>query len=364
MFDHLDDPIPFEPDARLHDAVVRRGLHLRRRRRTAVGGVATVGVAALGAVALAGRVERRLDDLQHVEVTSLPADEVSSLTEPTTLLLVGSDTDVGLGAGEAAIDRGRADSVLLVRIDPGRGVASLLPVPRDLWVDAPGVGPVRVAQAFEVGGPDLLIDAIGQDLGIVVDRYVEVDFAGAVAIGDALGGLRLSFDHPVRDRQTGLELDAGCRTVGGTELLALGRARQLEERIDGTWRKDPTSDLGRIERQQAIAAAVVDELTELDVARPDQLVELVDQVVEHVVLDARTTLTDLVAIVRALRDVDIASLRLPVTDAVIGGAAVLELGDATSVLQAFREGSPEVPPFEATPPEVQGSPRSVVPAAC
>lgn len=366
MFDHLDDPIPFEPDARLHDAVVRRGRRLRHRRRLAVGSVASAGLAVAGVANAGLRLDRQLDDVQHVEVASLPPDEAPPLAEPTTLLLVGSDAGVVSPAtGEAEIDRRRADSILLVRIDPDRDAVVLLPLPRDLWLDAPGRGPMRLAAIFEVGGPELLVATIRDGLGISVDRYAEAGFDGATAIADAIGGLRLSFDLSVRDRMTGLELAPGCHTLGGDELLALGRSRHLEQLVGDRWEPDPTSDLGRIERQQALASAMVVALADLDARRPGELLRLADEVVDHLVVDQRTSGRDLTAMVRAMQEADsVASVRLPVTDAVIDGAAVLELGDASWTLDAFRRAHVDGTAPVADPGVWVGSPAAVVPVPC
>ncbi|HET7846341.1 MAG TPA: LCP family protein, partial [Acidimicrobiia bacterium] len=71
---------------------------------------------------------------------------VDALTQPTgealTFLVVGSDSREGLEDlehfGDFAGSRG--DVVMLVRVDPAKGSAQMLSIPRDLWVDIPGHG--------------------------------------------------------------------------------------------------------------------------------------------------------------------------------------------------------------------------------
>jgi len=363
VFDHLDDPVPYEPSEALHAAVVRRGRSRRRRHRLAVGGASTVAALAVGAVGGAALIDRRLDDLQHVDVAALGDDAGSPRTEPTTLLLVGVDSDAGLAAPDPARPpSGRTDAVVVVRVDPGRHVVSVLPLPRDLWVELPGLGRDRLANARERGGPDLLIATLQADLGIEVDRYAETDFAGAVAIGDALGGARLAFDHPVRDAPTGLSLDAGCQTVAGGDLLALGRARHLAEEVDGTWRNDPTSDLGRIERQQAVLGSVLAELLDLSARDPLELARVVDEVIEHLTVDSSTTPGDLLDLARATQGAPVVSRRLGVVDAVRDGKAVLELVSPDDpALEALRNGSRPAP---GEAPAGSAGPAPVVPTAC
>ncbi|MEZ5140225.1 MAG: LCP family protein [Acidimicrobiales bacterium] len=244
MFDHLDDPVPYEPSEALRAAVVRAGRSRRRRHRLAVGGASTVAALAVGAVAGAALIDRRLDDLQHVDVAALGDGDGDPRTEPTTLLLVGVDSDAGLATPDPIRPpSGRTDAIVVVRVDPAREVVSVLPLPRDLWVELPGHGRDRLANARERGGPDLLIATLQADLGIEVDRYAETDFAGAVAIGDALGEARLAFDHRSGARRPA---SPRCRVPDRRRRgpLALGRARHLAEEVDGTWRSDPTSTSG------------------------------------------------------------------------------------------------------------------------
>src|ERR1051325_6310725 len=70
---------------------------------------------------------------------------------PQTILLVGSDRrhgDKKLGL------KPRSDTIMLVRIDPGKGVA-LFSLPRDLKVAIPGHGEDKINVPYEVGGPRL-----------------------------------------------------------------------------------------------------------------------------------------------------------------------------------------------------------------
>ena len=48
---------------------------------------------------------------------------------------MGSDS-----RGKSALSGARADSILLVRTDPGKHLISMLSIPRDLYVPIPGHG--------------------------------------------------------------------------------------------------------------------------------------------------------------------------------------------------------------------------------
>ena len=69
-------------------------------------------------------------------------------------LLVGSDSraqgDPNTGDGSADIGQ-RSDTIMVLRYDKASGDASLLSIPRDLWVDIPGRGNQRVNAAYNDG---------------------------------------------------------------------------------------------------------------------------------------------------------------------------------------------------------------------
>ena len=245
----------------------------------------------------------------------------------------------------------------------------MLSIPRDLLAHIPGYGLQRINAAYAYGGPGLLVDTIDQNLGIEVDRYIETDFRGAAVVGDALGGLSLSFPAPVRDRQTGLDLRAGCTELDGSQLLALARSRHLRYLEDGQWKADGTSDLGRMIRQQAIGSALLQRLTDRDLSDPVELNRLLDAVVDEVIVDSGTTGDELLALFRGIEGSSPISLRYPLADLLYEGAAVLELGPgADQVTAAFLDGA-EPQPLSAptadhpTPADVEPSTTTTVLAA-
>src|SRR4029077_11443630 len=135
--------------------------------------------------------------------------------------------------------------------------------PRDLWVSIAGTGSnERINTAYSVNdGPQRLIDTLRQDFGITINHYVELDFKSFKGIVDAVGGVPMSFQTPMRDRNSGLYVDtAGCTTLDGDQALAFARSRHLEY-MDSKlkWVSDPSADLGRINRQQVFLQHVIDQ---------------------------------------------------------------------------------------------------------
>ena len=55
------------------------------------------------------------------------------------------------GAGGGA----RSDTIMLVRLDPGKEATAIMSLPRDLKVEIPGHGTDKINAAYELGGPQL-----------------------------------------------------------------------------------------------------------------------------------------------------------------------------------------------------------------
>ncbi len=353
MFDHLDDPQPYVPSDGLRPAVGRRARSLKRRRRLAASSAAAVVLVVVGiagAVATATMVDHKLEQVRTIDVAGLR--QTAEPGDPKVVLFVGVDSDEGLDAAERT-GPFRGDTILLARIDPGHETLTVLPIPRDLLVDIPGHGEGRINEAIAAGGPDLLIEAIHQNLGIEVDHYLQSDFHGAIAIGEAVGGLELAFPSPVRDRHTGFEAAAGCAKLDGPQLLALARARHLDYLQDGVWKRDPTSDLGRMERQQAVGAALLAQLAKVDASDPLELNRLLDAAVDELTMDEQTSPDELLGLFRGIEGSDYEALRYPVTDHTTDeGAMVLLLGpgagDVTAALLGIDAAQPPRAPTSGT----------------
>ncbi len=324
MFERLDPPAPFRPSERFRSAVVERGRRIRRRRRRVAGSVlGTLVVMAAVVGVTAGWSRQRFDDIQRVDVANLPETVDAIDGEPFTVLVVGVDgprTD-----GVAAL---RTDTIMAVHVRPAERKVDVTSIPRDLWVAVPGHGEGRINTAFEVGGASLLVGTVESALHIDVDRYLQVDFDGFRELVDAAGGVPVRFATPVRAASTGLNLPTpGCWNLDGDQALALARSRKDFERfVDGAWRLDVRSDLGRIDRQQAFGMAALGALGRLGTDGVDRL-RLLDVFADHVAMDhawTREQLEGLVELAGRLGPEDVSTSLIPVEDAVRGqGAQVL-----------------------------------------
>jgi LCP family protein required for cell wall assembly len=137
--------------------------------------------------------------------------------------------------------------------------------PRDLWVNIPGRGNMKLNAAFN-DGAQKVIDTITTNFGVPINHYLEVNFATFADIVDAVGAVPVYFPYPARDQFTGLGPTwvAGCYRLNGAASLAYVRSRHLEYEKDGKWvDASPLADLDRIDRQQSF----VKKLGKIAVAR-------------------------------------------------------------------------------------------------
>jgi LCP family protein required for cell wall assembly len=229
------------------------------------------------------------------------------------------------------------------------GGAALMSVPRDLWVEIAGTGRSQRINTAYNSGPEGLAATVTQSLGIPIHHYVEVDFVGFKDIIDRLGGVEVCVGYASRDTRSGLSLDPGCQVLDGVQALAFARSRYYEE-WDGTdWQVDPRSDLGRIERQQLFIRAAVDGTLRKMRSSPFGSGDTIQAVIDSVRIDERL---DPIKAGDALRNAAEEGLRtysLPVVNDVVGGNAVLRLGeDADLLLDYFRGVGPAPAEFETT----------------
>lgn len=288
----------------------------RRTLRVVVRAVtALASAAALVATGFVWSLQQRVDTTVVTSEAAIPTPRPTPVGESFTALLVGLDarTDAHgeplpralLDAMHVGPDEGQlhTDSIILVHVPAGPGDRAVaISIPRDSFVPiAGGRGTHKINSAYRRGmhdaedalraqgleGAELdrrareagrrTLVATVQDLtGAEIDHYAEIGMAGFVELTEALGGVPVCLNAPVRDSYSGLDLPAGRHLVSGTGALAF--VRQRHGLADG--------DLDRIARQQAFAAGLAQRvLTAGTLADPVRLQRLVDIATRHVVLD-------------------------------------------------------------------------------
>ena len=175
-------------------------------------------------------------------------------TPGRTYLVVGSDSRAGLTkAQQRQLHTGgdtfgkRTDTIMLMHVPSSGGPTVLMSVPRDSYVPIPGHGSNKVNAAYAFGGARLLAQSLEGATGVQIDDYVEIGFGGFATMVDAVGGVQICPKRAMNDKNAGINLKKGCQQADGKVALGYARARY----------SDPRGDLGRVERQREVLAAIV-----------------------------------------------------------------------------------------------------------
>ena len=312
-----------------------------RRRRWPIVAVVLLGLVALVVAVPLLLASRTFGSIERVEVAQ-------ALSEPlpagTNLLLIGTDSREGIDASTensgAILSEGlagsRTDTLIVLRLeDEG---TKFLSIPRDLWLPIDGGDPQRINTAF-TRGPEALVNTVQGELGIPISHFVEVDLSGFIELVDAVGGVEVTIPHPAFDRGSGLNLPtAGTVVLDSTQALAFVRSRFYTEIIDGVEVMDPTSDLGRVQRQQQFLRSLL--LAASEERNPATINSMTTAIADALVIDDGTSLTEALALANTLRSSTPESVTLPTSPTTTsGGAQVLTLNtESSGVLAEFGGG--------------------------
>ena len=274
----------------------------------------------------------------------LTVEEVIEVTvgdiEPGALnfLLVGTDNNACIDTdskyapyllGRADFGQ-RADVIQMWRVNTETGAIAALSFPRDLYVRLDGGRRGRINTAFDADDPNRLISTIRSNFGIDTDHYVQIDFCAFKNLVDSVDGVGIPFESPIRDRGTGLEITtAGCSTLDGDDALAYVRSRKLEfERPAGSdnWVIDPSSDWGRIARQQDFIKRTLAKVVNSGLTSPSVASALIETNADQVVTDSELSVSTMLGFANILREVDTSNARSYQIDAagrIVSGQSVL-----------------------------------------
>ena len=172
----------------------------------------------------------------------------------------------------------RSDTMILLSLNKTNHTMRMISFPRDALVHMPpNEYHVRIAKlnaAHAYGGPAMLEQALHDDLGITVHRYVEIQFDGFKSLIDKVGGIDVDVLGALhRDGSRGnlnyddnwanlhIHLKPGMQHLDGTQAHNYVR-----------FRMDLEGDPGRIRRQQQVMRALAKKMTEQPILKIPELV--------------------------------------------------------------------------------------------
>jgi LCP family protein required for cell wall assembly len=324
----------------------------------ALGLALVIGIA--GTIGMKVSADKQTGNVTRDEAVVQQLEKPANDAPAENYLLVGSDSRAGISADDPnagaigstdEVTNSRSDTIMVLRRERNGG-ASILSLPRDLWVPIAGTdGSSKINAAYN-GGSQRLVATISQSLGIPINHYVEIDFAGFQKLVDEIGGVEVCTYVPAQDTHSGLRLDPGCTNVDGSQALAFARSRHYQEWRDGKWHEDGTADLGRIKRQQLFINNAVKKLLSEMESDPFQVGQLIGVATAAVTIDQGLDPVTAAAALRQAAQNGLNMYSLPVVAAEHKGQSALDMNttEAQPILDYFRGNSATPPPTTPTTP--------------
>ena len=176
-------------------------------------------------------------------------------TQPFTVLLLGSDDDSKFVPG-----RLNTQSMILLRVDPSTKQATMLSIPRDLWVQIPNEGWGKISWGYQNGGASGAVAAVESNFKVHVDDYVWIGLNGLVKLIDTLGGVNLQVTNPVLDDYYPADLNSAEDPYGYYRVALLPGATHMDGvqalQYVRSRHGDVRGDFARSERQQQLLLAL------------------------------------------------------------------------------------------------------------
>ncbi|MFD2492072.1 LCP family protein [Amycolatopsis jiangsuensis] len=270
------------PQTRLQEKKQR---HTERSIR--IGRIALIVVAALiflGTGIAWGAVnwfDAKFTEVSALDENSADIQNADAQANDENFLMVGSDTRDGASAEEGAgtsesTPGARSDTIMVAHVPADRKRVVVVSFPRDLEIDRPAcnrwdpkksattddISPeqkiAKLNTAYAVGGPQCVTKVIQKITGLRINHFIGIDFNGFKGMVDAVHGVTVHNEQPIDDTTLGKVLmETGDVTISGDQALSYVRARHVKG--------DPTSDYGRIKRQQEFIGALLKKVMSSDV---------------------------------------------------------------------------------------------------
>jgi LCP family protein required for cell wall assembly len=278
---------------------------------------------------------------EALTATVEPAETPQALCggpESMTILVVGNDS-------RSDYLYGLADAVRIVRVDFVTPQVNVFALPRDLWVEIPGLEEERgithgkLNQAYFYGTPGmgyydgpgegagLLARALEENFGLHIDHHVVVNMPNFVRIVDTIGG----FDINLPSAVDGLPFEgnpinmgyfpAGQQHLNGEQALRLVRIRQKY------------NDFIRMENQSRVICALKERITSPEIL--PKIPQLIQDLRDAVLTDfTPEQMAQLACLAPELEAEDLLLTGLPQEMFSLGHVYSPQLGKETSALEA------------------------------
>ena len=184
----------------------------------------------------------------------------------TNILLLGTD-------GRQKELAFRSDCMMIATIDANNKNIKLTSLARDTYVDIPGKGKGKLNAAYFWGKENLTFQTIEENLGIKLDKFIQVDFDDLMNIIFILGGVEVdikdyeiesingiipgSYEQCTYSNKGDMKLitNSGKQVINGYQAIAYTRIRKLD------------SAIYRDQRQREVMLSVINSVKDMDFSK-------------------------------------------------------------------------------------------------
>jgi len=238
--------------------------------------------------------------------------------EPIFVLVLGSDSRPG-----TPVDRGLADSIHILGINPAKRKATLLGFPRDSYVPLSTGGTNKINAAMPQGGPQAMVQTVENLTGITIDYYALTGFGGLSRAVDQIGGLTV--DLPTQLVGYDKTFPAGVQRVEGRDALQIARTRK--SLLNG--------DFGRSENQGVLMISALAQFRKEFTKDPNRMFVWMGAGLRNVETDLSIDeLSTLAFTAMNVKAQGVTNIVVPGTIGSAGGSSIVNLSSSASQLYA------------------------------
>lgn len=200
-----------------------------------------------------------------------------------------------------------ADTIMVASFNKDNEKASLISIPRDLYVDIPDYGKEKINSSYAVGegrhygggGLELTKLILSSISGVYIDYAISIDFGGFKKIVDDIGGITIYrdsiFEESRQWTRDGMEgerywrLDTNGETGESWWTFYVPRGANVmnsQEALYYARSRYSSSDFDRMRRQQEVVNAIKNKALNLGVlANPVKIFNILDTIEDNVRTD-------------------------------------------------------------------------------
>jgi LCP family protein required for cell wall assembly len=162
-----------------------------------------------------------------------------SFDKPIFVLALGSDAGSPKYNRGGTMQRGRADAIQIIAIEPKLKKASIVGIPRDSYVPVTCFRQTKINAGMFFGGPECMVSTVerlvrdrGGSPSFKFDYYMVGGFEHLANMVNDLGGIPVNVPYAMNDTASRANLKKGPQTLNGAEALAMSRNRKDAPRGD------------------------------------------------------------------------------------------------------------------------------------